>query len=126
VAVPTTNVGLSDIQTEFGGSPPTSLSEYYSGGPLVPAGAASPIAGPIPSSGEISIGDFRGAEQAEFIVATGGTISTCGDYKIHTFTGPGTFTVSCVGNPAGSDSVDYLVVAGGGGGVTSKTRAILS
>ena len=23
--------------------------------------------------------------------ATGGTITTCGDYKIHTFTGPGTF-----------------------------------
>ena len=29
-----------------------------------------------------------------FIVATGGTESTCGNYKIHTFTGPGTFTVS--------------------------------
>ena len=33
---------------------------------------------------------------ATFITATGGTITTCGDYKIHTFTGPGTFTVfSC-------------------------------
>ena len=50
-----------------------------------------------------------------YIVATGGTITTCGDYKIHTFTSPGTFTVSCAGNAAGSDSVDYLVVAGGGG-----------
>jgi hypothetical protein len=30
-----------------------------------------------------------------FIAATGGTITTCGNYKIHTFTGPGTFTVSC-------------------------------
>src|SRR6056300_1003957 len=29
-----------------------------------------------------------------FIVATGGTITCCGDYKIHTFTGPGTFTVT--------------------------------
>jgi hypothetical protein len=28
---------------------------------------------------------------------------------------PGTFTVCSVGNPSGSDSVDYLVVAGGGG-----------
>jgi hypothetical protein len=27
------------------------------------------------------------------LVATGGTITTSGDYKIHTFTGPGTFTV---------------------------------
>ena len=53
---------------------------------------------------------------AKFIVATGGTITCCGDYKIHTFTGPGTFTVSCAGNPGGSNSVDYLVVAGGAGG----------
>jgi hypothetical protein len=50
-----------------------------------------------------------------YIVATGGTVTCCGDYKIHTFTGPGTFTVSCAGNPAGSTTVDYLVVAGGGG-----------
>ena len=50
----------------------------------------------------------------QYIVATGGTITCCGDYKIHTFTGPGTFTVTSAGNPAGSDSVDYLVVAGGG------------
>jgi hypothetical protein len=54
--------------------------------------------------------------QPTFIVATGGTVTCCGDYKIHTFTGPGTFTVCSVGNPLGSDSVDYLVVAGGGGG----------
>jgi hypothetical protein len=51
-----------------------------------------------------------------FVTATGGTITTCGNFKIHTFTGPGTFTVSCAGNNTGSDSVDYLVVAGGGGG----------
>ena len=56
---------------------------------------------------------------AQFIVATGGTITCCGDYKIHTFTGPGTFTVTCAGNSAGSDTVDYLVVAGGAGGASS-------
>ena len=51
-----------------------------------------------------------------FITATGGTITTvCTDYKVHTFTGPGTFCVSCAGNPLGSTLVDYLVVAGGGG-----------
>jgi hypothetical protein len=52
---------------------------------------------------------------AAYITATGGTITTCGDYKIHTFTSDSTFTVCSVGNPAGSNSVDYLVVAGGGG-----------
>jgi hypothetical protein len=51
-----------------------------------------------------------------FVLATGGTITTCGDYKIHTFTGPGTFTVTCAGTPTGSNSVEYLVVAGGGSG----------
>ena len=51
-----------------------------------------------------------------FVAATGGTVTCCGDYKIHTFTGPGTFTVTSAGNPGGSSTVDYLVVAGGGSG----------
>ena len=53
---------------------------------------------------------------AAYVAATGGTITTCGDYKIHTFTGPGTFTVSCGGNAAGNNQLEYVVVAGGGGG----------
>jgi hypothetical protein len=40
--------------------------------------------------------------------ATGGTITTSGGYKFHTFTSSGTFTAD------GSGSVDYLIVAGGG------------
>jgi len=56
-------------------------------------------------------------EQATFITATGGTETTCGDFKIHTFTSPGTFCVSSIGNPVGGpNNVDYLVQAGGGGG----------
>jgi hypothetical protein len=50
-----------------------------------------------------------------FVTATGGTILTCGDFKTHVFTGPGTFTVTNAGLPVGSNSVEYLVVAGGGG-----------
>jgi hypothetical protein len=57
-----------------------------------------------------------------YIVATGGTISTCGDYKVHSFYGPGTFTVCSVGTTPGNNVVDYLVVAGGGmGGKTATT-----
>jgi len=53
----------------------------------------------------------------KYVAASGGnSTATCGDFKIHTFTGPGTFTVTCAGNSGGSNSVDYLVVAGGGGG----------
>ena len=51
-----------------------------------------------------------------FITATGGTESNCGDYKIHTFTGPGTFAVSTSGATAANNIVSYMVVAGGGGG----------
>ena len=56
----------------------------------------------------------------QFITATGGTITCCGNFKIHTFTGPGTFTVTNAGNSAGSNSVDYMVVAGGGSGGGSE------
>ena len=51
-----------------------------------------------------------------FVSATGGTIFTSGNFKTHVFTGPGTFTVCSAGNCAGSNKVDYLVVAGGGSG----------
>lgn len=65
----------------------------------------------------VNDGNADTGSQAAFTTATGGTILTCGDYKIHVFTGPGTFCVSTAGNPAGGgNSVDYMVVAGGGGG----------
>ena len=57
------------------------------------------------------------APTAQYITATGGTITTvCTNFKVHTFTGPGTFCVSAGGNAAGSNTVDYLVVAGGSAG----------
>src|SRR6056300_1689065 len=64
-----------------------------------------------------------------YTVATGGTITTSGDYKIHSFTGDGCFVVSTSGNSplfpcnplAGPSVVDYLVVAGGGGGGLGST-----
>jgi hypothetical protein len=52
-----------------------------------------------------------------FVAATGGTVTTvCTNFKVHTFTGPGTFCVSNAGNVAGSNELSYMVVAGGGGG----------
>ena len=51
------------------------------------------------------------------LVATGGNaVVTCGDYKTHIFTGPGTFTVCSVSLTAPENTVDYFVTAGGGGG----------
>ena len=57
---------------------------------------------------------------ASYIAATGGNQPTasgcivCTNYKVHRFTGPGTFCVSAGSGPLAL--ADYLVVAGGGGG----------
>ena len=56
------------------------------------------------------------SEVPTYVTATGGTVTEDGDYKVHTFTGDGSFVVSTVGNSSGSSTVDYLVVAAGGGG----------
>ena len=52
-------LSLSDIQGEFGGSNPISLSKYYAGGGLVPAGTTGTY-GAVPSNGTISIRNFYG------------------------------------------------------------------
>jgi hypothetical protein len=55
---------------------------------------------------------------AKFMIATGGTMTTDGNYHVHTFTGSGTFTVTSLGDSglAADNQVEYLVIAGGGGG----------
>ena len=71
----------------------------------------------------VNDGNSDAGSQATYVTATGGTITTSGNFKIHTFTGPGTFCVSCNGSAAGSNTVDYLVIAGGGGGATGTNGA---
>ena len=68
------------------------------------------------TQGWVDVGDnTQDVIGGSFITATGGTITTvCTNFKVHTFTGPGTF---CVTAGAGALSVaDYLVIAGGGAG----------
>ena len=64
------------------------------------------------------LGFGSGGAGSPFIEATGGTVSDSGDFRIHTFTGPGTFSVTNAGSPD-FGYVDYLVVAGGGGAIAS-------
>ena len=52
-------ISLSQVQTEFGGSNPISLSEYYAGGTYVPSGTSG-ANGAVPSSGTISMSKFYG------------------------------------------------------------------
>lgn len=49
-------ISLNDIQTEFGGSNPISLSEYYRNGGLVTSNNTN-----VPTSGTISLSNFYGA-----------------------------------------------------------------
>jgi len=51
-------ISMTTIATEFGGTVPHSLSEYYRGGGLVPNVPANAA---IPTSGQIAIGNFYGA-----------------------------------------------------------------
>ena len=73
---------------------------------------------------EANVGNLT---EPTFTSATGGTVATSGDFKIHTFTGDGCFVVSELGNGpsnplGGPTAVSYLVVAGGGGGGTGEAN----
>jgi hypothetical protein len=63
MALPTTSLSFSALQTEFGGSNPISLGEYRRGGPYVPSGTTSAY-GTIPTSNSnINMGVFRGTQK---------------------------------------------------------------
>jgi len=97
MALPTSGpLSLGNIQTEFGGSNPIALSEYYRGGGLVPNITAN---NSIPTSGTIKVGDFYGTTAVVVSSYTLGYGSTagiaCGFASTDTFyqasTVPGTF-----------------------------------
>ena len=64
------------------------------------------------SLGANKVAMFAASNTESYIEASGGTETTDGDYKYHTFTGDDTFSVTKIG----SVGADYTVVAGGGGG----------
>ncbi len=69
------------------------------------------------TQGWVNVQDSTSNERgSNFLTATGGTITTCGNDKIHTFTGPGTFTVTSASACAANNTVSHVVVAGGAGG----------
>jgi hypothetical protein len=91
-------ISLANIQTEFGGSPPTSISEYYRGGGLVTSNNTG-----VPETGQISISNFYGAAGLRTM------------YE-QVLTGSGTFTPLYAGVPA------IVSIGGGGGGGGAYVR----
>ena len=57
-----------------------------------------------------------------FISATGGTVTTSGDYKIHTFNADANFVICTAPTPA-NNKVSYVVIAGGGASGSDQSGA---
>lgn len=70
-----------------------------------------PLLSTTGAAGARAFGLFGTPSVAAFIAATGGTVTTSGNYRIHTFTASGTFEVTAA--PSGK-FLDFLVVGGGG------------
>ena len=106
MTTPSGQISLDNVNTELDITPGTQIN----------MNAANVRALAEVPSGAIGMSNLQGKSNATFIVASGGSEATSGDYKIHTFNSSGTFTVNQAGNAAGSQDVEYMVVAGGGGG----------
>lgn len=85
-------ISLNDIQTEFGGTNPISIDEYYG------------VATGIPASGEISFDIFYGA-------------SAVPPEGQEWFLKPGTYTFTV---PDGVTFMSAVVVGGGGGSAIAR------
>jgi hypothetical protein len=115
-------ISLLDIQTEFGGSPAININKFYAGGTLVPAGTVNVNNAAIPSSGQIALSDFYGAQQkpASFPVQVlilggggGGGPRWGDDYgNANAGAGAGGYIDAAFNLPKGS----YSFTIGGGGG----------
>jgi hypothetical protein len=83
---PGTALSVNAIAAEFGGTVPHSLSEYYRGGALV---GNTPTNAAIPTSGQISIGNFYGSAAGPSRVAIPIVINNFrGTYNLYTNRGP--------------------------------------
>ncbi len=80
-------ISIGQIQTEFGGTNPAAISEYYAGGLYTAAGSVGFPLGvqtAIPTSGVISLGIFHGATASAYIMTP--TIVTKNEGDTVTFT----------------------------------------
>jgi hypothetical protein len=69
-------ISLADIQTEFGGSNPAGLNEYYDGGAYVPPYTYGTLGLRVPTSGEIKFWHFYGTTKNVAITVSNRTITS--------------------------------------------------
>ena len=78
-------ISIANIATEFGGSQPHALNEYYRGGAHVTANNTN-----VPTSGQIDLADFYGAvKQSSVTISSNNT-----NLNVHTGVFGGDFTSS--------------------------------
>lgn len=110
-------ISFSQIQSEFGGSNPISLSEYYRGGSYTSDNNTS-----VPTSGTIQMDDFYGTVKGiyvtyELIGAGGGGGSGYGAGTAGAAGGDSTITYT----PAGGTSTVVTSNGGAGGAASTQT-----
>jgi hypothetical protein len=141
MTTPTGTISLSDIQTEFGGSNPIGINEYYGSGGLVPSGQN------VPSSGQISFNDLRGKSKSisiaiDYLIVAGGgggnsggggaggylngtNLLNSGSYTITVGAGGARSTGTTKGvNGTNSVALGLTAIGGGGGGCYSTTPSL--
>lgn len=80
MAIPSTgSISMGAIQTEFGGSNPIGLNEYYAGGAYVPSGTSG-TNGAVPSSGTIAFSKFYGTQKITLVDTQTVTAATTGPF----------------------------------------------
>ena len=103
-------ITLAQVQTEFGGANPISMSEYYRNGAYTTANN-----GNVPTSGTISLGNFYGAVKARYIeyqlIGGGGA----GGYGLADGSGSGRAASGTASSITGS-AITNVSAAGGAGG----------
>jgi len=114
-------ISLANIQSEFGGSNPISLSEYYRNGSKTTSNNTS-----VPTSGAISIGDFYGAIKAVYVTyeiigagggGGGGLTNNSNPASAGGAGGNSTLTYT----PAGGSSTTITSNGGAGGAAATQT-----
>jgi hypothetical protein len=125
-------ISFDTIQTEFGGTNPISLDEYYAGGSFVAAGISG-TNGAVPSSGAISMNQFYGTAKppaaGQQAYTTSGTYSWVAPAGVTSVSavavGPGRNAGGGLGyrnNISVTGGSSYTVVVGNGGNNVSQAN----
>ena len=102
-------ISLNDIQTEFGGTNPISISEYYRGGSFMSDNNSN-----VPTSGTIDLADFHGSVLANSItyeIIGGGGEGAGGSYGGNGASG----TDSSLASSSGTSFTTVTATGGAGG-----------